>query len=189
MKTASLAWVSLAIALSPPHTSTRAEEAGIYYDENDLIGGQEFSDEESRVLADIAGIYAEIEAIRGRGNSKEEVTEHRAYRLIPALREVARKAGDLSSRLLLSKSLELASCESDPSLSYEWTDILSKNANKFGESDFQAAVESLPDANKRSLKVAMSANLPDSFKWKGVLRKIPMEDDGLETGFDPEEQP
>jgi hypothetical protein len=37
------------------------------------------------------------------------------------------------------------------------------------------AVEKLPTSNKRSLKAAMSANMPESFKWKSAVEKIPLE--------------
>jgi hypothetical protein len=54
-------------------------------------------------------------------------------------------------------------------------DVLTKAANKFSEREFQMAVEKLPTSNKRSLKAAMSANMPESFKWKSAVEKIPLE--------------
>lgn len=153
-------------------SSALASEPGVFYDSEELGVESELTLDEKQILSEVKAVYSELDAIRARGNSKEEIEQHRDYRLVPTLRTVARKAEALSSSLLLGKALELASCESDPRRSYEWTDVLTKAVNNFGENDFKRSVEALPSANRISLRTALAANLPKSFKWTEALSKL-----------------
>ena len=154
------------------------EEGGeVYYDETEIGVGSDASPTEKAALGDVSAIYSELGEIRSKGNSQDQIAQHRDYRLVPAIRDVARKAANLSSVVLLGKAVELASCESEPARSYEWMDVLTKAANKFSEREFQTVIEGLPSPNKRSLKEAMAANMPESFKWKSSIEKITLHDD------------
>lgn len=147
----------------------RAEEQAAYYDEAEGHVGR---DEDPRALSgerEVAAIFAEITEIRKRGNSPDDIIQHRRYRLVPAIRETARLAAELSSTRLLGNALALASCESRPGESYSWMDVLCKAANSFSERDFAEALESLPEANRASLKASMMSNMPESFKWKKLV--------------------
>lgn len=156
----------------------RGQESG---DPLDQIGFEEEIDIDPRehaVLSEVAAVYSEIGEIRARGNSSEEIAQHRSYRLIPTLRDVSRKAEELASTALLGKAVELASCESEAARSYEWIDVFTKAANSFSERDFRAAVERLPEVNRRSFKEAVAGNLPGSFKWRDVVDSISGGDEG-----------
>lgn len=181
----SLLFAALLATLAAPACLGQDENG--YYDQDELGGSADISPAELEALGEVTAVYAEIGEIRRRGNADEEVAQHRSYRLVPALRDIARKAADLGSPVLLGKAVELASCESNPQRSYEWTDVFAKAANKFSENDFRAAVESLPDANRRSFKAAVAGNLPASFKWKDVVCDLSTweDDDG---GFVEQEQ-
>lgn len=165
----------LILCLLLANTSLGQDGGGVYYDDTEIGDESVISPAEKAALGDVSAIYAELGDIRSNGSSREQIAQHRIYRLVPTLRDVARKAGELSSTALLEKAVELASCESEPDRSYEWMDVLTKAANKFSEREFQMAVEKLPTSNKRSLKAAMSANMPESFKWKSAVEKIPLE--------------
>ena len=157
------------------------DEVGAY-DEDGNFHKTSGNPEAEVALDNVQAIFDELRTMSAEGVGSLKVSEHRSYRLVPAIREICRRAeggggGDLT---LLKSAVAIASCESNPGRSHEWTYEFSKALRSYSEEEFKSAVESLPMANRLALREALKNKTPSGFKLGGVLEKLSTEQDYYE---------
>jgi len=165
--------ISFGLLLSGTGAARSEEDAGTY-DENGVFYQESTDPQIVATKEEVGKIFGEIASLQSA--SRDKISEHRDYRLAPAIRAISKKAQETKSLELVKSAVALASCESNPSKSHDWVYEFCGALNSFTEEDFKGAVESLPVANRKALWNTLSKKAPSSFQWRTALEKIVSED-------------